>query len=207
MSFDRTPGRRRGTVIVAGLVLAMVMGGVAYAAHSFTDVPDDHTFHGDIEWMKDSGITRGCNPPANTEYCPDDFTTRGEMAAFFHRFSVAGIVDADTLDGLDSTEFVRVGGGAGTGDGDGDDGVVDTSHFLGSAIEIRTATLDVGTTFDSETVSCLEGEQVISGGYDASTTSALNVTQNHPAGNGWTVGATASVPGSLTVYALCSAVG
>ena len=28
---------------------------------------------------------RGCNPPANTMYCPDDFVTRAQMAAFLVR--------------------------------------------------------------------------------------------------------------------------
>src|SRR5690606_21829666 len=33
----------------------------------------------------ESGITRGCNPPANTRFCPDDYVTRGQMAAFLVR--------------------------------------------------------------------------------------------------------------------------
>ncbi len=32
--------------------------------------------------MAGAGITKGCNPPVNTKYCPDDFVTRGQMAAF-----------------------------------------------------------------------------------------------------------------------------
>ena len=31
------------------------------------------------------GITLGCNPPANDRYCPDDITSRGQMAGFFTR--------------------------------------------------------------------------------------------------------------------------
>ena len=54
--------------------------------HDGTFVDDDgSTFEADIEWMATAGITRGCNPPANTEFCPDDFVTRGQMAAFLHR--------------------------------------------------------------------------------------------------------------------------
>lgn len=30
-------------------------------------------------------ITRGCDPPANTRFCPDDSVTRGQMAAFLVR--------------------------------------------------------------------------------------------------------------------------
>ncbi len=38
-----------------------------------------------IEWLADQGITKGCNPPANTRFCPDASVTRGQMAAFLHR--------------------------------------------------------------------------------------------------------------------------
>lgn len=42
-------------------------------------------FFSDIGWLSDRGITKGCNPPKNTHYCPDDFVTRGQMAAFLVR--------------------------------------------------------------------------------------------------------------------------
>jgi serine protease len=44
-----------------------------------------HTFYGDILWMSGSGVTRGCNPPVNDLFCPDDPVTRGQMAAFLVR--------------------------------------------------------------------------------------------------------------------------
>jgi hypothetical protein len=44
-----------------------------------------HTFEGDIEWLADQGITAGCNPPTNNRYCPNDYVTRGAMAAFLVR--------------------------------------------------------------------------------------------------------------------------
>ncbi|HLT97986.1 MAG TPA: 5'-nucleotidase C-terminal domain-containing protein, partial [Acidimicrobiia bacterium] len=53
-------------------------------ATDFTDT-DGHLFEGDIALLSAAGITRGCNPPANDRYCPDDFVTREQMAAFFHR--------------------------------------------------------------------------------------------------------------------------
>ncbi|HJR92794.1 MAG TPA: S-layer homology domain-containing protein [Acidimicrobiia bacterium] len=66
---------------------AMLLPAGAYAAtSSFTDVADDHIFVSDIEWLFENGITKGCNPPANTHFCPDDAITRGEVAAFFHRY-------------------------------------------------------------------------------------------------------------------------
>jgi hypothetical protein len=57
----------------------------AYAGHQFTDVPDNHVFHDEIGWLADEGITRGCNPPDNNEFCPDDFATRGQIAVFLVR--------------------------------------------------------------------------------------------------------------------------
>jgi hypothetical protein len=35
--------------------------------------------------MGTAGVTQGCNPPANDRFCPDDFVTRAQMAAFFKR--------------------------------------------------------------------------------------------------------------------------
>ena len=51
----------------------------------FDDVPTSSTFFGDIGKLATAGITRGCNPPQNTSYCPADEVTRGEMTAFLHR--------------------------------------------------------------------------------------------------------------------------
>src|SRR5690606_21014306 len=52
-----------------------------------TDFGDDngHVFEADIQWLSATGITKGCNPPSNTRFCPDQVVTRGQMAAFLHR--------------------------------------------------------------------------------------------------------------------------
>jgi hypothetical protein len=42
-------------------------------------------FEDDINRLAAAGVTRGCNPPANTEFCPDAYVTRGQMAAFLVR--------------------------------------------------------------------------------------------------------------------------
>ena len=57
---------------------------------SVTDPPgfDDtvgHLFEGDIEWAAEEGVTKGCSPPANTLFCPDDPVSREVMAAFINR--------------------------------------------------------------------------------------------------------------------------
>ncbi len=51
----------------------------------FVDVPADHLFYTDVEWLAWRGITKGCNPPLNDQYCPNDPVTRGQMAAFLVR--------------------------------------------------------------------------------------------------------------------------
>jgi hypothetical protein len=78
--------RRAGALstLVLLLVVAGLMTGTAWATGSFAD--DDSSAHeSDIEWIAVSGITRGCNPPDNDHYCPDEPVTRGQMAAFMNR--------------------------------------------------------------------------------------------------------------------------
>ncbi|MGD2102434.1 MAG: CAP domain-containing protein [Acidimicrobiia bacterium] len=43
------------------------------------------TFENDIRKVAAAGITAGCNPPSNDRFCPDDYVTRGAMAAFLTR--------------------------------------------------------------------------------------------------------------------------
>ena len=52
---------------------------------TFRDVPTTSIFYDDIEWLAAEGITTGCNPPLNDLFCPTDFVTRGQMAAFLDR--------------------------------------------------------------------------------------------------------------------------
>lgn len=51
----------------------------------FRDVPGDSIFRADIAALAAAGITRGCNPPANDRFCPDDAVSREQMAAFLNR--------------------------------------------------------------------------------------------------------------------------
>jgi Tol biopolymer transport system component len=51
----------------------------------FDDVPVANTFFGDVVWLATQGVTRGCNPPDNTLFCPGEPVTRGQMAAFLVR--------------------------------------------------------------------------------------------------------------------------
>jgi hypothetical protein len=104
----------RISMIVAATAL-IVAPLTAIATHTFNDVPNSHTFHNDIAWLEASGVTKGCNPPTNNLYCPDDFVTRGQMAAFMERFAgylgakdgtPAQADNADTVDGFDAADLV-----------------------------------------------------------------------------------------------------
>ena len=46
---------------------------------------DGLEFEADINALMEAGITRGCNPPDNDRYCPDNTVTRGQTAAFIVR--------------------------------------------------------------------------------------------------------------------------
>jgi hypothetical protein len=60
----------------------------------------------DIAALFAVGITKGCNPPDNDEYCPERVVTRGEMAAFIARaWDYTGEVDRARFSDDDSSIF------------------------------------------------------------------------------------------------------
>ena len=119
----RVPKRWVRISMIVGATALIVAPLTAIATHTFNDVPNTHTFHEDIEWLEASGVTKGCNPPTNTLFCPNDFVTRGQMAAFMERFAgylgakdgtpaqadnAATADNAKTLDGLEADDFQKV---------------------------------------------------------------------------------------------------
>lgn len=56
----------------------------AVATNPFTDTGDS-VHANSINALAAAGITRGCDPPANSLFCPERTVTRGEMAAFMAR--------------------------------------------------------------------------------------------------------------------------
>ena len=46
---------------------------------------DSSIFESDIDKLATAGVTKGCNPPTNDQYCPKENVTRGQMAAFLRR--------------------------------------------------------------------------------------------------------------------------
>ena len=78
--------RRWITPVAALFSLLLATSAIAQVPPGGTFVDDDGSvFEGSIEAIAAEGITRGCNPPTNDRYCPDDPVTRGQMAAFLVR--------------------------------------------------------------------------------------------------------------------------
>ncbi|MGH2445552.1 MAG: S-layer homology domain-containing protein [Candidatus Limnocylindria bacterium] len=92
--------------------MALTLGvplGVALASHGFNDVPNSNPFHADIDALVDNNVTAGCG---NNNYCPKANVTREQMAAFMNRLGALApgktpVVNADEVDGLDSSAFAR----------------------------------------------------------------------------------------------------
>jgi glucose/arabinose dehydrogenase len=74
----------------------------------FTD-DDGSVFEGDIEWLGATGVTRGCNPPLNDRFCPDEPVTRGQMAAFLHRALVGVLTPGEAREFTDDDGSVFEG--------------------------------------------------------------------------------------------------
>jgi hypothetical protein len=165
---------------IAGIVviLTVIPTIAAFAATSlFDDVPDDSIFVSDINWMNEYGITRGCNPPDNTSYCPEGDVSREQMAAFMHRLADSQAVDAGTVEGFTADELQEQKGETGpqgprgeqrdTGpqgdEGDpGDPTTLDTYLVTGSGTPVRLPDGSVVLM-----AICDTGDLVLSGGAKA----------------------------------------
>src|SRR5690606_32468716 len=74
--------------VTRGQMAAFLVRALGYTDDGGGDLFDDDNdsiFEGDIDRLATAGVTRGCNPPDNTHFCPNDYVTRGQMAAFLHR--------------------------------------------------------------------------------------------------------------------------
>jgi Immunoglobulin-like domain of bacterial spore germination/Sporulation and spore germination/S-layer homology domain len=69
----------------------------------FTD-DDGSVFEGDIEALASAGVTVGCNPPDNDEFCPNESVTRAQMALFLSR--ALGLAELPPPS-VDEAELVR----------------------------------------------------------------------------------------------------
>ena len=59
------------------------VSGIGYRG-PFLDIAGN-TFEPAIIWLAQQKITLGCNPPLNSNFCPDKEVTRGQMAVFISR--------------------------------------------------------------------------------------------------------------------------
>ena len=74
------------TLLAIGVVLSVSGAALAELPPGGSFVDDDGNVHeGFIEAIAADGITRGCNPPINDRYCPNDPVRRDQMAAFLVR--------------------------------------------------------------------------------------------------------------------------
>lgn len=76
-----------GSSVTRGQMAAFLVRALdlpAAPSAGFTDTVET-TFEQDIDRLAAAGITRGCNPPANDRFCPDDNVRREVMAAFLVR--------------------------------------------------------------------------------------------------------------------------
>ena len=87
----------------------------------FTDVEDTSPFCGNVTWLKNRSITLGCT--SATLYCPNDFVSRLQMAAFMNRLGdslfpltcAAGqVMKWDGLQWACANDAIGGGGGGGT---------------------------------------------------------------------------------------------
>ena len=78
------PGRQVTRGEMASMLVRAL--GITDSGESDLFVDDDHSiFEKEIDQLASAGIARGCNPPANDMYCPEESVTRGQMAAFLRR--------------------------------------------------------------------------------------------------------------------------
>ena len=97
----RTSGRV--LVVVAAFMLLLVPVGAIAVSQTFADVPPTDWAFNDIEWLATAGVTQGCGD--GTNYCPDTFVTRRQMAAFMHRLGTNQVVDAATVGGMTAAQL------------------------------------------------------------------------------------------------------
>src|ERR1700680_235111 len=75
----------RSFALLLGVALSfLTTSAAAQNCDGFTDVLASDIFCTDITWVKSKAITQGCGG-GGTKYCPNDFVTREQMAAFLHR--------------------------------------------------------------------------------------------------------------------------
>ncbi len=101
----RLPRRFLPLALVA-LLIALVPLATVAADFAFLDLNSGSPHNDNIAAIKAAGITKGCNPPNYTQYCPNGLVTREEMASFLARTAGLGgnppVVNAKTAQTADT---------------------------------------------------------------------------------------------------------
>lgn len=156
-----------GAAVTRGQMAAFLHRGLADRIEPGQPVrfSDDNgsVFESDIEWLGATGITKGCNPPANDRFCPNNSVTRAQMAAFLVR--ALGLTDRGSADFRD------------------DDG----SPFEGDIERLATAGITMGCNPPTNDRFC-PGDPVTRGQMASFLARALGLAQTPPEANlasGW----------------------
>jgi hypothetical protein len=97
--------------VTRGQMAAFLVRGYGYVdggpGDYFTD-DDEIVFEGAIDALAYAGVTTGCNPPTNDNYCPHDLVRRDQMASFLARAEML-----DPIPVLDPADWYLTEGGVG----------------------------------------------------------------------------------------------
>jgi hypothetical protein len=149
----RVPKRLLKAVLVLTIVGAVIAPIAVSASHTFTDVTDNNVFHDHITWLADAGVTKGCNPPTNDQFCPDDNVTRGQMAAFMKRLAEAKVVDAATAVNATTADSATNADNAETLEGFGAGSFAMGNPTQGTPILYTGPNIDIPTASDTVIIS------------------------------------------------------
>lgn len=75
-------------LVTRGQLAAFLVRALGYTDDGGGDLfvdDDDSVFQTDVDKLAVAGVTAGCNPPTNDEFCPDVVVTREQLAAFLRR--------------------------------------------------------------------------------------------------------------------------
>ena len=99
---------RRSIAVLLGLLLVAAPA-VVFASHQFSDVPDSHPFHSEIDWLAQKRITTGFN---DGTYRPTNAVTRQAMAAFLRRVGTGMPMEVEPNGSLASADIYPPAGPA-----------------------------------------------------------------------------------------------
>lgn len=214
-----------GAAVVGGLLVAPAS---AWAAHRFSDVPDDSMYAAAVERLDDAGIVQGCSADM---YCGGDALTRQQVALFLDRLSGNGdvppTVDAATLMGFTPEQLRGQKGDPGPAGPAGPPGPPGPQGQTGPAGEagasgvvdyeiVRgpTVSTPAETTIYRAEARCPDGKRVLGGGgSQAAFEWFLDDSAPMDDGFGWyveytrTFGGNSQAPGTGEAWAICATVG